>query len=67
MEFSITTVTEKDLKQVLLTDPASRTQVAILPDYGAMLHAFSIEKNGSLFNVIDNYSDAGTIKTVFVN
>lgn len=62
MEFSIRNVIEKDLKQVLLTDPASRTQIIILPEYGAMLHAFIVEKNGGMFNVIDNYSNAAELR-----
>ena len=62
MEFSIASTNDRDLRQVVLTDPASRTQVAILPDYGAMLHGFSVEQDGRLFNVIDNYSDAAAIR-----
>jgi aldose 1-epimerase len=62
MEFSIATISEKDLTQVVLTDPATRTRVIILPQYGAMLHAFMVEKNGSMFNVIDNYGGVAEIK-----
>jgi aldose 1-epimerase len=62
MEFSIATIAENDLAQVVLTDPATRTSVIILPQYGAMLHAFMVEKDGSMFNVIDNYKGVAEIK-----
>jgi len=62
MEFSIATISEEGLAQVVLTDPASRTKIIILPQYGAMLHAFVVEKDGSMFNVIDNYSNTDEIE-----
>jgi aldose 1-epimerase len=62
MEFAISSVTENGLAQVILTDPASRTQVIILPGYGAMLHAFTVEAKNGLHNIIDNYSSAEEIK-----
>ena len=42
--------------------PFSRTQVIILPEYGAMLHAFIVETNNGPHNIIDNYSGAAEIK-----
>ena len=62
MEFSIATVNEKGLEQIILTDPATRTQINILPKYGAMLHAFTVETKNGLHNVIDNYSSEAEIK-----
>jgi aldose 1-epimerase len=62
MEFSISSVTENDLAKVTLTDPASRTQVVILPAYGAMLHAFIVETRTGEHNIISNYSSAAEIK-----
>jgi len=61
MEFSIATISENGLKQVILTDPVSRTKIVVLPQYGAMLHAFVIEQDGGMFNVIDNYSNTDEI------
>jgi aldose 1-epimerase len=41
---------------VALTDGNSGTQVEIIPAHSAMLHAFRIPHEGTLLNVIDNYS-----------
>jgi aldose 1-epimerase len=62
MEFSVSTVLENDLHQVVLTDPSNRTKIIILPHFGAMLHAFMIEKGGGMFNVLDNYAGAAEIE-----
>jgi aldose 1-epimerase len=62
MEFAIATANENGLEQVILTDPATGTQVIILPGYGAMLHAFTVETKNGLHNIIDNYSNAGEIE-----
>ena len=62
MEFSVSSVKENGLEQVILTDPATRTQIAILPHYGAMLHAFTIETKNGPHNIIDNYSSAEEIE-----
>ena len=67
MEFAISSFTDKGLAQVTLTDPSSRTQVTILPDYGAMLHAFTVETKNGMHNVIDNYSNADEIKKELAN
>ncbi|GAC1448785.1 MAG: aldose 1-epimerase [Chitinophagaceae bacterium] len=62
MEFSIFSNTENGLARVVLTDPASRTQVIILPEYGAMLHAFIVQTKNGMHNIIDSYKDAEEIK-----
>ncbi|MEP7279007.1 MAG: aldose 1-epimerase [Bacteroidota bacterium] len=62
MEFTISSRTENGLAQVILTDPFSHTQVIILPEYGAMLHAFIIDTANGSQNIIDNYSSAEEIK-----
>jgi aldose 1-epimerase len=43
---------------VVLTDNDSGTRAVIVPSCGAILHHFSIQKNGKAFNVIDSYVDA---------
>lgn len=63
MSFSIRNSKENDLDLVHIIDESTGTQVALLPDYGAILHAFSIQRqNGAGFNVIDNYRNAAEIK-----
>jgi len=62
MEFIVSSVKENGLEQVILTDPNTRTQVAVLPHYGAMLHAFTVETRNGSHNIIDNYNDAGEIE-----
>ena len=62
MEFTVSSAREKGLEQVILTDPATQTQVIILPQYGAMLHAFTVKTKTGFHNIIDNYSDAETLE-----
>ena len=62
MDFTISSANENGLEQIILTDPNSRTQVRILPDYGAMLHTFTVESKNGLHNIIDNYANAAELK-----
>lgn len=62
MDFAIASHSENGLAQVTLTDPANGTQVVILPEYGAMLHAFIAETAGGRHNIIDNYGSAAEIE-----
>jgi aldose 1-epimerase len=62
MSFSITTERKNNLNLSILKDEISQTEIAILPEYGAALHAFSININGRQFNIIDNYSNDDEIK-----
>ncbi len=62
MEFQITEVNTNGLQQVVLTDPTTQTEVIVLPAYGAMLHAFSVQTKNGQHNVIDNYSDAEALE-----
>ena len=53
---------ENGLHLVILREEATATEVALLPDHGASLHAFKVRlsadgTNAGLFNVIDNYAD----------
>lgn len=62
MEFSLSSVTENGLAQVILQDPASGTRVVVLPEYGAMLHAFIVNTAHGPQNIINNYSGRDQIE-----
>jgi aldose 1-epimerase len=63
MSFSIRHVNENGLDLVRLTDDDNGTTIDVLPDHGATLHGFRVrDAAGSLFNVIDNYRDAGELE-----
>ena len=55
MSFSIEDQQINNLNLVALKDETSKTEIAILPQYGALLHSFSININDNQFNVIENY------------
>jgi aldose 1-epimerase len=62
MSFSINYLTEDALNLVILKNEKTKTEVSILPDYGALLHRFKITTNGSFYNIIDNYNDDAHLK-----
>jgi aldose 1-epimerase len=63
MSFSIRHVKENDLSLLSLTDEKTGTEAVILPGCGALLHAFRVrQRDGSLFNVIDNYTDGDDLR-----
>ena len=62
MEFTIAEKTENGLHQVILTAPGNSAQVIVLPEYGAMLHAFLVPTKNGLHNIIDNYSSVTEIE-----
>lgn len=62
MDFTISSASENGLEQVILTDPNSNAQVIILPAYGGMLHAFTVETKDGLHNIIDNYANADELE-----
>lgn len=62
MKFSIRRTTENDLEQVIIKDNSNGTEVAILPGFGATLHAFKVEKNGEFCNIIDGYRDLAELE-----
>ena len=62
MDFSISSASENGLEQIILTDPNTRTQVSVLPTYGAMLHAFTVETKNGPHNIIDNYASADDLE-----
>jgi aldose 1-epimerase len=47
---------------VLLKEEGTGTEIAILPAYGASLHAFRIRQGDRVFNVIDHYEDLATVQ-----
>ncbi len=64
MNFSICHLEENGLRLVILKEEATATEVALLPDYGASLHAFKVRMTtgNDLFNVIDNYHDLAQVE-----
>ena len=54
--FSIERKKENGFDKIILTDQDSGGTAEILPSCGAILHAFTISKNGLVINVIDSYS-----------
>lgn len=56
MSFSVSRSTLNGLSLVKLQDNATNTIITILPEYGALLHAFEIPVNGEQLNIIDNYT-----------
>jgi len=64
MNFSIRHVDENDLHLVSITDEQTGAEAVLLPGYGALLHAFRVRlRDGSPFNVIDNYRDSADLKS----
>lgn len=55
MRFSISHSTANNLNAVVLTDELTKTEASVLPQYGALLHSFSVVTEGKLTNTIDNY------------
>jgi aldose 1-epimerase len=62
MSFSIGAEQRNNFNLSILKDEISQTEIAILPEYGAALHSFSININHRQFNIIDNYNDGNEIK-----
>lgn len=63
MKFSIRRTTEKDLQLVTIKDESNGTEVSLLPDFGATLHAFRFrQQNGDFLNIIDNYKDLSELR-----
>jgi aldose 1-epimerase len=63
MSFSIYHSNENGLELVNLKDESTGTEIALLPGYGALLHAFRVrQKEETFFNVIDNYHDLAELQ-----
>jgi aldose 1-epimerase len=58
MSFSIRHAQEHGFDLINIEDESNGTVIALLPGFGAILHAFIVRTpDGSAFNVIDSYSD----------
>ncbi|MES2430059.1 MAG: aldose 1-epimerase [Bacteroidota bacterium] len=55
--FKVELRSESGFDKVVLKDTDTNSFAEIIPSCGAILHAFGIEHNGSLINVIENYND----------
>ncbi len=55
MSFAIDRYRINELSLLRLQDNATGAMVAILPEHGALLHAFEIPLAGKPFNIVDNY------------
>jgi aldose 1-epimerase len=63
MRFSISPARQQDLDLVKIIDGTNGTEIAILPGYGASLHAFCVAgADGMPFNVIDHYRDRAELE-----
>lgn len=62
MSFNIFTSEENGIALINLQDQSTGTLVSVVPQYGAMLHAFAIQSKEGLWNVIDNYADKAAIE-----
>src|SRR5579862_9620644 len=62
MSFSADTHQINKLTLSVLKDETAQTEITVLPDYGAALHAFTLPVNDGQFNIIDNYSSADEIR-----
>ncbi|MFT3703735.1 MAG: aldose 1-epimerase [Agriterribacter sp.] len=55
--FAVKKLHSAGFDKVLLIDDNTRCTVEIIPECGAMLHAFTIMNNGVTLNIIDSYAD----------
>jgi aldose 1-epimerase len=63
MSFLIRHTQEHGLDLINIEDKSNGTVISLLPGFGAILHGFSVlTPDGSIFNVIDNYSDLAELK-----
>ena len=63
MNFTIRHVNQDGFDLLQLIDENNETTVTLLPAFGATLHEFWIrQKDGSLFNIIDNYRDRADLE-----
>jgi len=60
--FRIFTSSENGIDLVNLVDESTTTTVSIVPQYGAMLHVFSVQGNDGPVNIIDNYHSLADIQ-----
>lgn len=61
--FELTFRNDTYFNKVILKDVNANTSVEIIPSCGAILHAFTINNNGVLLNVIDSYDNEADFKS----
>jgi aldose 1-epimerase len=57
MRFSISSPVQNGFHLITLKEDHSATEVAVLPAFGASLHAFNVLMDKKSFNIIDNYKN----------
>jgi len=62
MSFTITLEKDEDLELLQITDLTTGIQVRILPEFGALLHEFSIPSGNRRIQVINNYRNLADLK-----
>jgi aldose 1-epimerase len=62
MSFKTFTSEENGIGLINLQDQSTNTLVSVVPQYGAMLHAFAIQSKDGLLNIIDNYASKAAIE-----
>ena len=63
--FSITYAQQQGFDMVTLRDNSNQTAVDIVPECGALLHAFKVMHKGAELNVIDSYESKEIFDTAF--
>lgn len=61
MSFAVLTRTGAGFAETILENKLNGTRVIILPEYGALLHEFSVQIPEGRFNIIDNYPDKASL------
>ncbi|HOA39601.1 MAG TPA: aldose 1-epimerase [Flavihumibacter sp.] len=62
MSFRISAGTHAGIPLVYLHDDTTRTEIAIAPTHGALLHGFSFPLQGITHNIIDSYLDEADLE-----
>jgi aldose 1-epimerase len=58
MPFKVERKSEGGFNKIILKDSSTHTSAEIIPDCGAILHAFTVLQHGHFINVIDQYDSA---------
>ena len=58
MPFTVESKNEGDFDKIILKNSSTQTSVEIIPDCGAILHAFTVWHNEQFINVIEQYESA---------
>lgn len=63
--FTIERKSEQGLEVIYLVNNDNHHSIGVLPDHGALLHAFTVQLGNQAFNCIDNYSDGNDLQQQF--